>query len=582
MFKITKALVEHLKTIGLPEDADENATREFAITKMVSGDLTAEKLRELTSEPSPLKGQLAEMVKSEVSAAFTPVLDEIKSLFGGQPPTNVGGDGANSMPPQNKAGGDAGGQNPPASNPEKAMVLGADAGGSQGGDDRYVRVKSVIERYDDTRTAATWDKSGNEFLRKGFAGQSVTAHVEGAGPLDMPTKRSLAISGAYFKYLINKQCNEERRAVPWQFKMTEHDCQLVEYALRECQFTGPVGYGGSPAKSISDVGRDTDQAQHWCDYAEMPEQYREKALSHLPDWYRTKTILDDATSGGLEAVPIEFDAAVILTPLLSGELFPLVNITPVTRRRIEATAIGNPTIGWGTAEGTSVSLFDTTSYISAFDTTIYPVTGALDYGRDFASDSPLAIGMIIQQRYGEVFKQEMDNVIANGNGTNRPEGLFVASGVSTLNSAGGAGTAPQVGDYEGLQFGIGKAFLQEAGIPPNSRAVFLGTQTSYQRARSIPVDSSNDARRIFGQGNQMNYRLMDFRYAINSSAGNAKIGYFCLNRYRLYRRQGLEVRIVNDDRESVLKNTELIAVRARFGGGLEHSSAGVKIEDAQA
>ena len=80
--------------------------------------------------------------------------------------------------------------------------------------------------------------------------------------------------------------------------------------------------------------------------------------------------MDDNTSGGLEAVPIVFDDAVILTPVLTGELFPLVKLVNIPRgRRIEGFSVGNPTITSGTAEGSSISLFDTTSYIAAFDTT---------------------------------------------------------------------------------------------------------------------------------------------------------------------------------------------------------------------
>ena len=34
-------------------------------------------------------------------------------------------------------------------------------------------------------------------------------------------------------------------------------------------------------------------------------------------------------------------------------------------------------------------------------------------------------------RIGENFAKEMDDVIANGNGTNRPEGIFTASGLGS-------------------------------------------------------------------------------------------------------------------------------------------------------
>ena len=130
--------------------------------------------------------------------------------------------------------------------------------------------------------------------------------------------------------------------------------------------------------------------------------------------------------------------------------------------------------------------------------------------------------------------------------------------------------------------GIPKEYQAEAGMPPNSRMVFLGTQTSYQRSRSIPVNSTNDARRIFGQDNQMDYRLMGLKYAISPALTNAQIGAFCMNRYRMYRRLGLDVQIAQGDVYSIRRNTRTMVVRLRFGGALEQGAAGVKITNAQA
>lgn len=564
MLKITAALRAHMeKEFGLASGASDDQVREMVINKQLDGALDLAKIRELTVEKAA--GAVAELDArvSKLELTLSSGLAEIKGLIAGgaQAGSQAGATGAAGQQP---AGTKAGAVSDAVG---KAMVGSGDAG--------RVEVLKAVDRYSDSTTAATWDRSENHFMSKSFGGRNVAEfqHGIGAGPINMPSARSLAITGAFMKHLVNKQYRAEGREVPWQFKMTEHDRELVKYAVHECRFSGPIGYKGAASKGLADRVEDTDAADIWVDGV---------CLRDLPNGdYWQKAVLDDSTSGGLEAVPIEFDQNVILTPLLNGELFPLVDTMTVSRRRQEGVKVGNPTMSWGTGEGTSVALFDTDGFITAFDNSIYPITGALELGRDFLADSPVAIGQIVQRNYGERFKAELDNAIANGNGTNRPEGLFIASGLSTVTPAGGAGAAPQVGDYEGLQFGVAKQYLSEAGLPPNSRAVFLGTQTSYMRARGIPVDSSSDARRIFGSDNQMDYRLMGFKYAINESAGNAKIGFFCLNRYRLYRRAGLEVRVVRDDRTSVLSNTELVVVRARFGGALTHAAAGVKITNAQ-
>lgn len=561
--KITKKLREHMvEHFAIDSEAPEAEVTKSVSAALVSGTLTMEVVKGLTAEESP-KSKLEEALDTR----FKSLRDE---LVGSGVIPVAGGDGASV---DGKPTGTA-----TSKTVTKAFAGAARGGVEDGGNDEVnIRVKSVMERFSHVPTAAIFDNSQVPEL-KSFGHELVTKHFSGCGlgshDVNMPTQRDKAVTGVWLKHLVNKQCQAEGRQVPWQFKMTEQDEDVRMWTMMNCKFVGPVGYKGEPITKYSDTGVDTDAADHWFGGESLMEKRNDFEF-----W--KKALLDDATSGGLEAVPIEFDAAYILTPLLTGQLFPYVDVRNVMRRRIEGTKFANPTMGWGTAEGTGITPYTTDAFISAFDNSIWPITGAMEIGRDFQSDSPLDIGGIVTDRYGQAFRQEMDNVIANGNGTNRPEGLFVASGVTTNTSAGGSGADPTPGDYEGLMHGVGLAFLQEAGLPPNSRAVFLSTQTSYQRSRGIKI-ASGDERRFFGRDGQMSYRTYDFRHAINASAGNAKLGFFCLNRYTMYRRQGLEVRIVRDDRTGALANTDMLVLRARFGGALNHSSAGMKIEDAKA
>ena len=545
---LTKALKAHVTAhFGVPADAGDEVFKKAIGDAVANGKLDIAELSKLSaSTASEAELKVKSMVDSAVAAAVAPVLDAIKAL--GTP-----GNSAAKV------------EVPAASGAGSGMASKAFAFASGGAsvefdaDPEQVKVKSVMDRFDNTRTALTYDRSTNVFLQKSYGGRQVyTASKEfGGRPLDVPTKRDDAITGAWFKRMVRDAYRAKGLAVPQQFQLNEQDRLIIKYAVHNCEFGGdvPSPFGGS----VYLDGTKVADNEFW-----------------------VKTLLDDSMSGGLEAVPIEFDAAVILTPILNGELFPLVDVRNVNRRRIEATAIGNPTVSWGGASGTSVSLFNTDSFISAFDNTIYTIDGAMELGRDFLADSPLDVAGIVQNRYGEVFKKSLDDVIATGDGITQPEGLFTASGVGMVTPAGGAGAAPEVGDYEGLMHGIAKEYQQEAGLPPNSRMVFIGTQTSYQRSRSIPVDSSNDARRIFGQDNQLDYRLMQLRYAINTSLTNAQIGCFCMNRYRMYRRLGFTVEIAMNDAQSIRRNTQTIVVRGRFGGSLEKSAAGMKITNAQA
>lgn len=557
--KITPDLKSHMvEKFNLPADATEDVIRKAVSEKIVSGELSLDDVQRLTvAKATEAEQKIQGIVEAAIAKALAGAGLQVKGGDGASLPTDKAGalrqDAGNGNGTAAGSAGTAG-----TSAAQKGYAMAANAGTAatfESDGDFNVRVKSVVENFRDVKTAATWDKSNNEFLRKEFGGRSVNEFWSGAGvsgSVDMPTERSKAISGAWFKHLVNKAYRKAGRQVPYEFQLKDLDRKLIEYAVHECKFVGPIGYHGGD--------RDSDNADFWCEGLKLESDLMKKA------------ILDDSTSGGLEAVPIEFDANLILTPLLTGELFPLVDVRQVTRRRIEGTKMSNPTLSWGTASGSTISLFDTDSFISAFDNTIYPVAGAMEVGRDFLSDSPLDIGNVIVQRYGQAFLKELDTVIAEGNGTSQPEGLFTASGVSTVTPAGGNGTAQQVGDYESLYFNIAKEFRTE----PGARFIYLANDTTYKRARGIPVDTSNDARRIFGM-EQGDYRIFGHPFRVVGALDNAQIAGVMINRYVMYRRAGLEVRVVTEDGTLARQDKQLIVVRARFGGSLNHSSAMVKI-----
>lgn len=290
---------------------------------------------------------------------------------------------------------------------------------------------------------------------------------------------------------------------------------------------------------------------------------------------QVKALLSDSSSGGIEMNPEWFDEMAVTFPLLNGELFPYVTVVDVPRgSAVEAASIGNPTVSWGTASGTEAPLFDTDSLVAGIDTTIFPVNCVLEIGRDLMADSALNIGEIIVQNINQRLAAEWDKVIAVGNGTSQPQGIFNASGVTTVNSAGGAGAAAQVTDYESLLFAVGKQYRSA-----QYKGCFIANDTTYKRARSIAVGAS-DARRVFGMDHQ-SYQLLEYPYRIAQDVPNAKIAFCALAKYRLYRRQATETTWVNGDFSLARANKVGLIVRARMGGKLMDASAMAKITDAQ-
>lgn len=583
MNKLKAYLVKHH---GLDAAATDEQAKTLLGDLIAKGVLTPERCVEIQtkSDTPEVGGKIREMITEEVGKQIAPVtqgLGELTTLVKGlvpaaaaqNPAENPGTqpDGGLSVKQETLigktlamvngavalTGGTAPEQKSGQQGPRDAMIAGQGTGVGETGSPR---VKSAAEQYDSTRKGAIYSDSRNLFLAKAWSGQPVINGDPSTGmsrEMNHPSQLDKAIAGVWFKLAVGAACRNMGRPIPKSHMLTEHDQQLIDYALHELPFVGLIDYN-----------HHTDQAKH--------AVHNRKLFD-----YERKSLLDDVTSGGLEAAPIAFDDAVILTPLLHGELFPLVNLVNVARgRRIEAFSIGNPTFTWGISEGTPIGLFNTDSFIAAFDTTIFNATGAMSIGQDFESDSPSNIGQIVINNYGEAARNTLDYVVAVGDGTSQPQGV-VNSSITGVSSDNGTGGPPTYGDDLNLMFGVSKAFRNQAD---RNRLVYISNDTTYKRSRNIKVDPatpSTDQRPLYGVENVDNYQTLGRPHKIQNDISNNDKAFVNLGRYRMYRRLGMQVAIERGGKQLVLANEELIVVRMRFGGQMELAGAGAIMEDCQ-
>lgn len=412
-----------------------------------------------------------------------------------------------------------------------------------------VRVKEAAEQYSNTTKAATYPMfrgAGGKFGAHPLAGQ--VARVPGSDvPLEQPSDRSKAVALAWVRFMAAKSSGGQ--PVPQWLKLTDHDRELVAYAAHNEKWSGVL------------ETRD-----------EVHVKFNRQKLTPLA----IKTLLDDSTSGGIEITPVVFDDALILTPVLYGELFPFVDVVTVTRgRRVKGGAAVNPTFTSGVAEGTSITPFNTASYVSAFDTAIYPAVAAIELGMDFEDDSPVDLGGQVVDAFGFKALEWLDRTIAYGNGYSEPQGIFNATAATNVNSVYGSGGPFTVSDVEGMMFGLPKQFRNEA----NAFTCYVSNDYTYRKTRAIPV-GPGDERRVFGM-DHAGYKLLDYDHKIQNDIPDGYLGFVNLRRYRMYRRLGMTVRIETGGRQLALNNTRLIVVRMRYGGQLTIGGAAALMKDGQ-
>ena len=400
-----------------------------------------------------------------------------------------------------------------------------------------IRVKEAAEMYTDVKSTLRYPDSNKAGRSHPMAGRPVT-DFSGGREMNEPSQRDKAVAGAWAKFLCATALKGGSRTLAWM-GLPQHDKELLQYAMTNMEWSG-----------ASDGG----------DYADI----KQRRLSPREQ----KDLIDDTVSGGLEAAPIVFDDQILAIPQLNGELYPLVNVISVPRgRRIEGAAVLNVTGSWGGVDATAITLFTTTNYVTAFDTTVYRWEGAIRIGLDFLSDTPINFAQVITQQYGETLLNDLDDVIAVGTGL-QPQGVMNKAGVATV--AFGATTS--LSAYELLLMGIAK---QEVKAAP-STLVFCGTQTSYTRALALPVGAA-DNRRLSGMGNvggqvYQGYSWMGVPYKINNSLANSQIFCAVLGKYRMYRREGLTIKTSTEGDTLTRANEMLLVAMARFGGQLERAA----------
>lgn len=403
------------------------------------------------------------------------------------------------------------------------------------------RVKSAAEQYSTTTTQATYPgrlkKDGTGGLHP-LAGQP--AQFMGR-PLDMPSELTKAVCGAWVKWNIKSSNGNSDNGIPQNLRLTEHDRDLVMHAMKHMPWTG---YVKGAAGEVQKVGR-----------------------KKLQD-FQVKALLDDTVSGGIEITPVVFDDAIVMIPVLFGELFPFVNVTNIPKgRRVKSGSMQNPTFTSGTAEGTAIQPFNTSAFVGAFDTPIHVATGAMETGLDFEEDSAVDLGAAVVEKYGDKALEWLDRVIAVGNGYNEPLGILNTTGLVAIGTDNGVAGPPTVSDYEGLYFGLAKQWRKEAGAV----TAYIGNDTSYRRAMGIQV-GPGDERRVFGMEHDA-YAMLKRPYKVQNDIPNNKVAFVNLKRYRMYRRLGLTVRVETAGRSLALANTKLLVLRMRYGGQMENAQA---------
>ncbi len=412
------------------------------------------------------------------------------------------------------------------------------AAGSNGGGVGSVRTIDASERYSKSTTPVLNKSTGQPLV---IFGQ----------PVHTPSEASYARIGAWMKHYLRSHADTLRK---WDMRvpdLNDHEKQLLQEVYYKGHFCGEMN----------------------------KDRYVDRATAEECG-LNVKALLDDATSGGQALVPYELDLSIVSPLYLHSQFLPDVDMRTVGSSEVKVSSFGAVTVSWGTAEGTEIPLFNTDSLISEASVPINPVAAAIEYGKDFESDTPIAdFGRFVSDQFSEAMLKELDRAICLGTGTNQPEGFLVAAGTTGVNADNGSSGPPTMNDYIKLLFAVPKAY-REANLMP----VFASNDTSYMRSRQIKIDTatpSTDQRPVFGIEGVEDYTTLGHSHRICNSIGNRVAAMVCLKKYRLYRRPGIDMQVIEQDLGLARANKKALIVRSRYGGKLVDASACAVIADGQ-
>jgi HK97 family phage major capsid protein len=515
-----------IDAFGLAAEADKKTVRQFAADKLASGELSRKKYLKLTTPKADKKSpfeKLAGYIDDAVEKRFAvlAIAPQTESLIA---PRSV----ASCSRSEQR-------QSDSAVQPAEIFAPAAAAAAAQ------PRVRRASEQYDSTKGRKVYPAKGLDGrpTNHPLAGQDVT--FDGRPAYDQ-SQLERAQSGVWLKHKIYSQLGAKHM-------LSDHERDLLAELVEKGQWVGDY--------------EDGNGAHYFSEPRTLSEMQR-------------KTYLEDTTSGGTYLVPYFFDVDLVTYPLLYGELFPLVDLRDLgTSNQVKTPTLANLTIAAGPAEGDTPSItLQTTSGLSTVITSnVYNATGALTIGRDMLADTPINLQDAFMQLYQVALLNWLDQAVAIGDGTTYPLGVVNTTGTNTA-SAKNSTTGPwTVGDIENTVKALPKQYRGR-----NDKVIFLSADSQYFRLRGIPV-SSTDQRRIFGYDLDA-YMFYTRPYKVQNGIAAATFAYGRIDKYRMWRRKGMELAVTDDGKTLRLANELLITARSRWAGQVIDPNAWVLMTNA--
>lgn len=276
--------------------------------------------------------------------------------------------------------------------------------------------------------------------------------------------------------------------------------------------------------------------------------------AHTP--VEVKALSEGTTTAGGYLVPDDFRQSVIMRVNAMSVLYPRCFSFGTTLKSIKFPNLATDVeMSWDEAENAN---FDETDPVLGQTTfTIHRMNAVTYLSRELEEDSSPNVVGLVEKLFAQAVSRERDKMVAVGDGSAQPEGIFSATGITTVSSIGSITHA--------------KLLEMDETITDEYRGsdqlCWISNQTVRRYCRSL---TDENGRPLFDRPMERGapYTMMDHPYVVNANCPSGYLALGDLNQYWIASRDEMGLETTTTGGDTFKKHQVGVKVWERWDGKL--------------
>ena len=280
-----------------------------------------------------------------------------------------------------------------------------------------------------------------------------------------------------------------------------------------------------------------------------------------PAAFEVKAMSEGTTTAGGYLVPDDERMEIIKRAVALTQLYPTCKRYQTTRDAVKTPSLTTDVeVSWDEAENASFDESDPALGQTSF--TIHRMNALTYFSRELVADSVINVVEMVRELFAETVGAERDKMIVVGDGSNQPEGIFSASGITTVSAIGDVGYATLLE--------MDETVLEQYRTDPT--CCWITNQTVRRYLRGITDDNDRPLfESPFERGAP--YMFMDHPIHVNANVPTGEIWLGPLSKYWVMDREQLGFETTTTGGDTFKKHQVALKLWERWDGKLTYKTS---------